>query len=69
MPQNYSPEFKKKFVRLHKAEGHTYKSIMAEYGVSNTSISKWCNELREECQISPDSKEEYDAMKGIRRLR
>ena len=30
MPQNYSPEFKKKLVRLHEAEGRTYKSIIAE---------------------------------------
>ncbi|MEY8463827.1 transposase [Streptococcus merionis] len=69
MPQNYSPEFKKKLVRLHEAEGRTYKSIIAEYGVSKASISKWCKELREECQTSPDIKEEYDAMKEILKLR
>ena len=40
MPQNYTPEFKKKIVRLHKEEGRTYKSITAEYGVSKASISK-----------------------------
>ena len=34
MPQNYTPEFKKKIVRLHEEEGCTYKSITAEYGVS-----------------------------------
>ena len=27
MPQNYTPEFKKKIVRLHEEEGRTYKSI------------------------------------------
>lgn len=69
MPQNYTPEFKKKIVRLHEEEGRTYKSITAEYGVSKASISKWCSELREECQISPQAKEEYDAMKEILRLR
>ena len=31
MPQNYTPEFKKKIVRLHEEEGRTYKSITAEY--------------------------------------
>ena len=31
MPQNYTPEFKKKIVRLHKEEGRTYKSITVEY--------------------------------------
>ena len=34
MPQSYTPEFKKKIVRLHLEEGRTYKSITAEYGVS-----------------------------------
>ena len=45
MPQNYTPEFKKKIVRLHEEEGRTYKSITAEYGVSKASISKWCSQL------------------------
>lgn len=40
MPQNYTPEFKKKIIRLHEEEGRTYKSITAEYGVSKASISK-----------------------------
>ena len=31
MPQSYTPEFKKKIVRLHEEEGRTYKSITAEY--------------------------------------
>ena len=39
MPQSYTPEFKKKIVRLHEEEGRTYKSITAEYGVSKASIS------------------------------
>lgn len=69
MPQSYTPEFKKKIVRLHEEEGRTYKSITAEYGVSKASISKWCSELRKECQSSPETKEEYDAMKEILRLR
>jgi len=68
MPQNYSSEFKKKIVRLHE-EGRTYRSITAEYGVSKASISKWCREFNEECQISPEAQAEYDAMKEIRRLR
>ena len=42
MPQTYPPEFRKKIVRLHMEEGRTYKSIIAEYGVSKASISKWC---------------------------
>ena len=39
MPQNYTPEFKKKIVRLHLEEGRTYKSITAEYGVSKARVS------------------------------
>ena len=69
MPQNYTPEFKKKIVRLHEEEGRTYKSITAEYGVSKAAISAWCRQLREECQTSPQAKEDYDAMKEILRLR
>lgn len=69
MPENYTPEFKKKIVRLHEEEGRTYKSITAEYGVSKASISKWCSELRNECQISPETKAEYDNMKEMLRLK
>ena len=60
MPQSYTPEFKKKIVRLHEEEGRTYKSITAEYGVSKASISKWCSEF---------SKEDYDNMKEMLRLK
>jgi len=68
MPQGYTSEFKKNIVRLHE-EGRTYKSITAEYGVSKASISKWCGELRKECQSSPEIKEEYDNMKEMRQLK
>lgn len=69
MPQNYTPEFKKKIVRLHEEDGRTYKSITAEYSVSKASISKWCELFREECQLSQESKEEYDYMKEMLKLR
>ena len=73
MPQNYTPEFKKKIVRLHEEEGRTYKSITAEYGVSKASISKWCSELRKECQkqakAHPETPTELDLMKENLRLR
>ena len=68
MPQSYTPEFKKKIVRLHEEEGRTYKSITAEYSVSKASISKWCHEFSEECQTSPETKEEYDYI-VIRQIR
>lgn len=73
MPQTYTPEFKKKIVRLHLEEGRTYKSITAEYGVSKASISKWCAEFSEECQtkaiLNPESPNEVELMKENLRLR
>ena len=69
MPQSYTPEFKKKIVRLHEEEGRTYKSITAEYGVSKASISKWCSEFSKECQSNPEAKEDYDNMKERLRLK
>ena len=72
MPQNYTPEFKKKIVRLHLEEGCTYKSIIAEYGVSKASISKWCREFSEKCQakaiINPEGANEAELMKENLRL-
>lgn len=73
MPQSYTPEFKKKIVRLHEEEGRTYKSITAEYGVSKASISKWCSEFCKECQSKaledPNSPNEMQLMKENLRLR
>ena len=57
MPQSYTPEFKKKIVRLHLEEGRTYKSIIAEYGVSKASIANWCREFSKECQTNPLKRE------------
>ena len=69
MSQNYTPEFKKKIVRLHAEEGRTCKSITAEYGASKASISKWCSEFSKECQTDPQAKEDYDSMKENLRLK
>ena len=67
MPQSYTPEFKKKIVRLHLEEGRTYKSITAEYSVSKASISKWCREFSEECQakaqLHPEATIKMELMK------
>lgn len=73
MPQSYTPEFRKKIVRLHTEEGVPCKSITAEYGVSKASISKWCSELSKECQAKahedPDLPNEMELMKENLRLR
>ena len=50
MPQNYTPEFKKKIVRLRLEEGRTINSVTTEYGISNESVRRWCNEFQKECQ-------------------
>ena len=69
MPQNYTPEFKKKIVCLRLEEGRTVKSITTEYSISKETIRRWCNELKEECQTSPDTKTEYDNMKEMLKLK
>ena len=73
MPRNYTPEFKKKIVRLDEEEGRTCKSITAEYGVSKAGISKWCSEFSKECQMKaqahPDAPNEMELMKENLRLR
>lgn len=73
MPQSYAPEFKNKIIRLHLAEGRTYKSITAEYDVSKASISKWCAEFNKECQtkavLNLESPNEAELMKENLRLR
>ncbi len=69
MPQYYDNEFKKKIVRLKLEEGRTAKSIISEYGVSKASITKWCQEFREECQSNSEAQKDFDSMKEILRLR
>ena len=69
MPQNYTPEFKKKMVRLRLEEGRTINSITTEYGISKESVRRWCNEFQKECQAQslqvPSSANEAEIMKDI----
>ncbi|MDO4787773.1 MAG: transposase [Johnsonella sp.] len=73
MSRKYEPEFKHKIVRLHLEEGRTYQSITAEYGVSKTAVSDWCEEFSNECrsisQNNPTAFNEADLMKENNRLR
>ena len=70
MPQNYTPEFKKKIVRLRLEEGRTINSITTEYGISKESVRRWCNEFQKECQAQslqiPSSVNEAEIMKDMR---
>ena len=69
MPQSYTPEFKKKMVRLRLEEGRTMKSITTEYSISKETLRRWCNDFKEECQTSPNTKNEYDNMKEMLKLK
>ena len=73
MPQNYSPEFKKKVIRLRLEEGRTIHSITTEYNISKETLRRWCNEFKEECQAqslqSPNFLNEAEIMKENLRLR
>lgn len=52
-----SPETKKGAVRLHLEEGRTKESLVMEYGVAKSSINRWTNEFRKECQNDSTAKE------------
>ena len=73
MSRYYEPEFKQKIVRLHLEEGRTFKSLTTEYGVSKASVSKWCTEFSNECQVKsqndPTATNDADLMKENLRLR
>ena len=73
MSQNYTPEFKKKIIRLRLEEGRTINSITKEYGISKESVRRWCREFQKECQAqslqNPSSANEADIMKENLRLR
>ncbi len=73
MPQNYSPEFKKKVIRLRLEEGRTIHSITTEYNISKETLRRWCNEFNKECQAQslqvPSSANEAEIMKENLRLR
>ena len=45
------------------------RSLTEEYGVSKSSVVKWCNEFREECQSNPESQKDYDTMEAMLKLK
>ena len=63
MNRHYEPEFKKKMVRLHLEDGRSIKSLAAEYGVSEASISNWTSQFLTECQTNEQAQNDYDYMK------
>ena len=69
MPQPYDEPFKKKIVRLRLEEDRSMRSLTEEYGVSKSSVVKWFNEFREECQSNPESQKDYDTMEAMLKLK
>ena len=69
MPQIYDENFKKKMVQLRLQDGRTYKSITTEYGVTKTTIAKWCAQYSKECQNSPEAIKELNSMDDLLKLK
>ena len=67
-PRYYEPEFKKQIVRLYLA-GRTVKSLNEEYQLCDGIVRKWVRTYQEECENSPELKEENENLEEIRRLK
>ena len=64
-----SKEEKQRAVTLYIQEGRTAKSLAAEYGVSNSSITNWVKQFRKECPENAESNAALNTMKEISKLR
>lgn len=53
MPQSYTPEFKKKIVRLHMEKRHTYKSITASMGYPKLPFPSGAENLTKNARQKP----------------
>lgn len=58
----YTPEFKKKMVKLVLEEGRQMKSVNQEYNLGEGSLRKQIREYSEECEINPELNNEKDLM-------
>ena len=52
----YTDATRKKVVRQHIQDRRTIKSLAAEYGIFQASISNWVHAYREECQMNDEEK-------------
>ena len=59
---------KKLFDCTFKTDEHL-KSLAAEYGVSQASISNWVRHYRKECQTNNKEKSQLELMEEVRKLR
>ncbi len=67
--KTYTPEFKKKMVKLVLEEGRQMKSVNQEYNLGEGSLRKWIRENSEECETNPDLKNEKNLMAENLKLR
>ena len=67
--KHYPDETRQKIVRLHIQDGWTLKSLAAEYGVSQASISNWVRHYRKECQTNNKEQSQLELMEEVRKLR
>ena len=65
----YNEELKMEIVRKHIQDERSLKSLSLEYHVSKASISNWVKQYREECQTNQETKQEYDYMTELKKLR
>ena len=66
---HFTDATRKKIVMQHIPDGRTLKSLAAEYGVSQASISNWVRSYREECQTDDEAKTQLELMEEVRKLR
>jgi len=69
MGKQVSREDKRRAVKQYIQDGHTSKSLAAEYGVSRFSVTNWVNQYREECQKDAKSNADLNTMKEVAKLR
>ena len=67
--KTYTPEFKKKMVKLVLEEGRQMKSVNQEYNLGEGSLRKWIRDYSEECETNPELNNEKDQMAEILKLR
>jgi transposase len=67
--KTYTPEFKKKMVKLVLEEGRQMKSVNQEYNLGEGSLRKWIRDYSEECENNPELKSEKDLVEENLKLR
>ena len=64
----YTDATRKKVVQQPIQDGRTIKSLAAEYGVSQASISNWVRAYREEFQTNDEEKSQLELMEEAWKL-